>query len=119
MYKIIVQNTNAACRGGSRAAATSKMECFMIIVHGWKPLIIITKRSILDVAAALDPPLNILVVIQYANIICDVLRDLVPIIQFKKREKHPWKSVTFSKNCRLKDCNFIKKHSSMGVFHVF
>ena len=25
------------------------------------------------------------------------LRDLVPFVQFKKREKHPWKSVTFSK----------------------
>ena len=46
-------------RGGSRAAATSKMECFVIIVNGWKPLTIITKQSILDVAAALDPPLEI------------------------------------------------------------
>ena len=42
--------------GGSRAAATFKMECFVIIVNGWKTLTIITKRSILDVAAALDPP---------------------------------------------------------------
>ena len=32
----------------------------MIIVNGWKPLTIITKHSILDVAAALDPPLLIL-----------------------------------------------------------
>ena len=45
-------------RGGSRAAATSKMECFVIIVNGWKPLTIITKHSILDVVAALDPPLQ-------------------------------------------------------------
>ena len=44
-------------RGGSRTAATSKMERFVIIVNGWKPLTIITKRSILDVAAVLDPPL--------------------------------------------------------------
>ena len=29
--------------------------------------------------------------------ICDVLRDLVPTVQFKEREKHPWRSVTFSK----------------------
>ena len=29
----------------------------MIIANGLKPLIIITKHSILDVAAALDPPL--------------------------------------------------------------
>ena len=26
---------------------------------------------------------------------CDVLRDLVPFLQFKKREKHLWRSVTF------------------------
>ena len=45
-------------RGGSRTAATSKMEHFMIMVNGWKPLTIITKRSILDVAAALDPTLE-------------------------------------------------------------
>ena len=44
--------------GGSRAAATSKMERFVIIVNGWKPLTFMTKRSILDVAAALDPRLN-------------------------------------------------------------
>ena len=45
-------------RGGSRTTATSKIECFVIIVNGWKPLTIITKHSILDVAAALDPPLR-------------------------------------------------------------
>ena len=44
-------------RGGSRTAATSKVELFVIIVNGWKPLTIITKRSTLDVAAVLDPPL--------------------------------------------------------------
>ena len=47
-------------RGGSRTAATSKMERFMIIVNGFQPLTIITKHSILDVAAALDPPLSTL-----------------------------------------------------------
>ena len=31
------------------------------------------------------------------GLVCDVLRDLVPFVQFKKREKHPWRSVTFSK----------------------
>ena len=29
--------------------------------------------------------------------LCDALRDLVPIVQFKKLEKHPWGSVNFSK----------------------
>ena len=28
---------------------------------------------------------------------CDTLRDLLPFVQFKKHEKHPWRSVTFSK----------------------
>ena len=44
-------------RGGSRAAVISKMEHFVIIVNGWKPLTIITKISILDVTLALDLPL--------------------------------------------------------------
>ena len=47
-----------SCRGESRTAKTSKMERFVTIVNGWKPLTIITKRSILDVAAVLDPPLS-------------------------------------------------------------
>ena len=29
--------------------------------------------------------------------ICGALRDLIPFVQFEKREKHPWKNVTFSK----------------------
>ena len=45
-------------KGGSRAAVTSKMERFVIIVNSCKPLTIITKRSILDVAAVLYPPLG-------------------------------------------------------------
>ena len=42
----------------SRTAATSKMERFVITVNSWKPLTIITKLSISDVAAVLDPPLS-------------------------------------------------------------
>ena len=49
------------------AAATSKMECFVIIVNGFQPLTIITKHSILDVAAALDPPLNIYTPLIYCD----------------------------------------------------
>ena len=44
----------------SMTAATSKIERFAIIVDGWKMerfTIITTKRSILGVAAVLDPPL--------------------------------------------------------------
>ena len=45
-------------RGVSRTAAISKMEGFVLMVNGFQPLTIITKCSILDVAAALDPPLK-------------------------------------------------------------
>ena len=33
----------------------------------------------------------------FFTIKCDALRDLVPLVQFKNREKHPWRSVNFSK----------------------
>ena len=52
-------NKISIARGGSRTAATSKMERFVIIVNGFQPLTIITKRSIFDVAAVLDPPLYV------------------------------------------------------------
>ena len=31
----------------------------------------------------------------FGNYLSDVLRDLVPFVQFKKCEKHPWTSFTF------------------------
>ena len=58
IQKIFHRNNIYGTRGGSRTAATSKMEHFVIIVNRWKPLTIITKSSILDVAAVLDPPLG-------------------------------------------------------------
>ena len=39
-------------------AATSKMEHFVIIVNGFHPFTIITKSSIKDVTAVLDPSLG-------------------------------------------------------------
>ena len=55
---LILDNQLLIAEAGSRTVATSKMEPFVIIINGWKALTIITKRSILDVAAVLDPPLN-------------------------------------------------------------
>ena len=46
-------------RDRSRTTATSKMELFVIIVNGFQPLSIITTFSILDVAAVLDPLLQL------------------------------------------------------------
>ena len=34
--------------------------------------------------------------------VCDVFRALVPFVQLKKREKHPWRSVTFKPATLLK-----------------
>ena len=34
-------NAQEVSRGGSRTAATSKMELFVIIVNGWKPPLVI------------------------------------------------------------------------------
>ena len=33
--------------------------------------------------------------------LCDALRDLVQFLQFKKRKKHQWRGVTFSKVARF------------------
>ena len=33
---------------------------------------------------------------QKSNTVCDALRNLVPFVQFKKCEKHPWRSVNFN-----------------------
>ena len=57
-YALILFPSWVTCRGESRTAATSKMERCVIIVNGFQLLTIITKHSILDVAAVLDPPLT-------------------------------------------------------------
>ena len=51
-YSVLVTDP---LRDGSRAAATSRMEHFGIIANSW-PLTIITRCSILNITAALDPP---------------------------------------------------------------
>ena len=48
---------------------------------------------------------------------CDAWRDLVPIVQFKKREKHPEKNVTSSKVTFL--LNVTKSNIPPWVFFTF
>ena len=57
---LVVSNVCSLLSEASKTAAASKMEHFVIIVNSWKLLTIITKSSILDVAAVLDPLLVIL-----------------------------------------------------------
>ena len=44
----------------------------------------------------------------------DALRNLVPFMQFKKRVKHPWKSVTFSRSVTL-----VLKATLLRVFKLY
>ena len=50
--------------------------------------------------------------------ICDALRDLVIFSQFKKHEKHPRRSVTFSKFAGSA-CNFTKTNAPPWVLFTF
>ena len=74
-------------RGGSRAAATSKMERFMIKVNGWKPLTSTTKHSILDIAAVPDPPLIISESLGHVDL-PPTLNELLSYIIFNKGYEH-------------------------------
>ena len=59
-------------RGGSKDVATSKVERFVIIVNGFQPLTIISKRSVLNVGAVLDLPLVDLVGVVTRRMFLDV-----------------------------------------------
>ena len=60
--------------------------------------------------------------------IWDALRDLVPFVQFKKREKHPWRNVTFKPvtflkvtllyGCFLRHLNYTNGTKSRKVSHM-
>ena len=56
--RVVLSIFQILLRGGSRGAAT------------WKPLTIITKRSILDVAVVLDPPLFLIQSVALAALVC-------------------------------------------------
>ena len=51
--------------------------------------------------------------------ICGALHDLVPFVQFKKREKHPWRSFEFSKVAGLKPATLLKLTLHHGCFSRF
>ena len=79
------------CGGRSRTAATSKMEIFVIVVQGCKPLItFVTASSISDFAAVLD-------LLLYA----DRLYKFLQILQIAKRNRQ---------------INAISEFSSVSIF---
>ena len=88
----------------------------MIIVNGWKPLIIITKRSILDVAAVLDPPLvsskRLPTCSQFLMCLVSVISANIPTetddpMLFKHVQTYPIHSHSIScKKYKNKSCHF-------------
>ena len=55
----------------------------------------------------------------FGKAICGALRDLIPFVQFKKRKKHPWRSVNFSKVAGLKPATLLKLTLLHGYFSCF
>ena len=51
--------------------------------------------------------------------ICDALRDLVPLIQFKKHEKKSDGGMLLLVNLQAPVCDFTKTNTLPCVFHVF
>ena len=49
----------------------------------------------------------------------DALRNLVPFVQFKKPEKHSWRSVNFSKVAGFKPATLLKLTLLHGCFSRF
>ena len=49
----------------------------------------------------------------------DAFHDLVPFVQFKKREKHSWRSVTFSKDAGFISLHFTKSDTPPWAFFTF
>ena len=47
---------------------------------------------------------------------CDALHDFVSFVQFKKCEKHPWRSVNFSKVARF---SLINRVPNMSLFLIY
>ena len=97
-------------RDESRAATTSKMERFVIIVNGSKPLTIIRKRSILDVAAALVPLLLLVDTWRRFNVSTGPCT-------FRKRKKVQKKDYgfQFSVLCSLKNVKNLRKDNIVFI----
>ena len=51
--------------------------------------------------------------------ICDALHNLVPFVQFKKREKRPWRIVNFGKVVGLNPATLLKLTLLHGCFSRF
>ena len=65
-------STSNLQRGGSRTAAASKIELFVMITNGFHPLTIITKNSILDIEVVVSRYYVIFIILFQKPCILDV-----------------------------------------------
>ena len=101
---------DASIRGGSRTAATSKMECFVIIVNGFQRLTIIAKHSIRPRCASENLPKSF-------HTFCTVKSE-----QHRRNTKEnsgnvpPVKTTTYRSNsvtiCAIRDCSNLQNRLS-------
>ena len=82
-------------RDGYRTPPTSKMEEFVIIAKGWRPLTIVTKSSILDIIGALEP-----------------LKPVLISLSFQLKTLGVTENTNYAVACELKICKnlFARKH---------
>ena len=104
IHLILTPKTLKSCTENILQNHKSKMEHFVIIVNGWKPLTIITKSSILDAAAVLDPPmqktkLHFWLLIQHFH---QIILYIFEIIYWKK---HNGQSRGLTKKLETKHCS--------------
>ena len=62
--------------------------------------------------------LVLLIITDFVLIIPDALHDLVPFVQFKKREKYPWRSVTFSKVAGFRFFKIVQIIPNRATHHI-
>ena len=55
----------------------------------------------------------------FGKAICGALHDLIPFVQFKKRKKHPWRNINFSKVAGFKPATLLELTLLHGYFSRF
>ena len=85
---------------GSKTPATSKMELIVTIVHGFQPVLIVTKRSVLNVVRVLDST-HITYIFVSQNWICSPHTENSQLSQMSKKTSGYYANTLTSKSLIL------------------
>ena len=85
---------------GSKTPATSKMELIVTIVHGFQPVLIVTKRSVLNVVRVLDST-HITYIFVSQNWICSPHTENSQLSQMSKKTSGYYANTSTSKSLIL------------------